>query len=60
MDVWMKRAMRQLFLNGREPKRGEIEDIVAAWGQDAGIIQQYIFHFARETALSLNDEATAS
>lgn len=37
MDVWMKRAMKQLF-PGREP----------GWfGRYAGIAQQYIFHYSR-------------
>lgn len=37
MDVWMKRAMRELF-PGREP----------SWfGPFAGIAQQYLFHYSR-------------
>lgn len=37
MDVWMKRAMRELF-PGREPE---------SFGPYAGIAQQYIFHYSR-------------
>lgn len=37
MDVWMKRAMETL-LPGRSP---------AEFGEDAGLAQQYIFHYSR-------------
>lgn len=37
LDVWMKRAMAVLF-DGMDPK---------AFGEYAGIAQQYIFHYAR-------------
>jgi N-glycosylase/DNA lyase len=37
LDVWMKRAMATLF-DGLDPK---------AFGEYAGIAQQYIFHYAR-------------
>ena len=37
LDVWMKRAMEKLF-GGMDPR---------AFGADAGIAQQYIFHYAR-------------
>ncbi|WP_050697058.1 DNA-3-methyladenine glycosylase family protein [Anaeromassilibacillus senegalensis] len=37
MDVWMKRAMKELF-PGKTP---------ADFGPNAGIAQQYIFHFVR-------------
>ncbi len=37
LDVWMKRAMSELF-PGLEPK---------SFGEYAGIAQQYIFHFSR-------------
>ena len=37
LDVWMKRAMTALF-DGMDP---------AVFGGDAGIAQQYIFHYAR-------------
>lgn len=51
MDVWMKRAMRILFFNGEEPSKRELRTLIGSWGSEAGIIQQYIFHFARETSL---------
>jgi len=37
MDVWMKRAMAQLF-PGRTPEE---------FGENAGLAQQYIFHYSR-------------
>ncbi|MBQ3417092.1 MAG: DNA-3-methyladenine glycosylase 2 family protein [Ruminococcus sp.] len=37
MDVWMKRAMKELF-DGMDP---------AIFGEYAGIAQQYIFHYSR-------------
>ncbi len=37
MDVWMKRAMEKL-LPGHEPQE---------FGKDAGIAQQYLFHYSR-------------
>ena len=43
MDVWMKRAMAALF-DGLEPQ---------AFGDCAGIAQQYIFHYARMNASRL-------
>ena len=42
-DVWIKRAMAQLFADGL-PKQAE---------QYAGIVQQYIFQYARTGGLSL-------
>lgn len=37
MDVWMKRAMKELF-NDMDP---------GVFGENAGIAQQYIFHYSR-------------
>lgn len=37
VDVWMKRAM-EVLLPGRDP---------ASFGRDAGMAQQYIFHYSR-------------
>ena len=42
-DVWIKRAMEKLF-NGELPKEAK---------EYAGIIQQYIFFYARETGLKI-------
>lgn len=56
MDVWMKRAMRELFFQGREPGKAELNGLISSWGEDAGVIQQYIFHYARETELRAQNE----
>jgi N-glycosylase/DNA lyase len=42
-DVWIKRAMEVLF-GGELPKEAE---------KYAGIVQQYIFFYARETKLEI-------
>ena len=51
MDVWMKRAVSRMFFDGREPAKNELADLLYGFGDDAGRIQQYIFHYARETEL---------
>lgn len=48
MDVWMKRAMRLMYFDGQEPRRKELEDKIAELGPESGILQQYIYHYARE------------
>lgn len=48
MDVWMKRAMRLMYFGGSEPQKRELERQIAALGPNSGILQQYIFHYARE------------
>ena len=47
MDVWMKRAMRTLFFAGQEPCKAELEQAINRLGPQAGIIQQYLFYYAR-------------
>lgn len=47
MDVWMKRVMRTMFFNGEEPPKAELEQVISELGAEAGIIQQYLFHYAR-------------
>lgn len=42
-DVWIKRAMQQLF-------SGELPEVAKPY---AGIVQQYIFYYARETKLKM-------
>lgn len=48
MDVWMKRAMKALLFDGREATAKELAQAIADLGEDAGILQQYIFHYARQ------------
>ncbi len=51
VDVWIGRAMRALYFNGDAPKRRELERTIRALGSESGIVQQYIFHYARLTSL---------
>lgn len=51
MDVWMKRAISKMFFGNAEPTREGLEKLLTSFGRDAGRIQQYIFHYARETGL---------
>lgn len=48
LDVWMKRAMRLLYFEGQEPGKRAMEERIAALGPNSGILQQYIFQYARE------------
>ena len=49
-DVWIKRAMQQLFPNG-------LPDYVLPW---AGIAQQYIFHYVRNNPDCLDTQAVSA
>lgn len=42
IDVWMKRALAEHYPAGFDP--------TAAFGEDAGLAQQYIFHYVRHLA----------
>lgn len=47
LDVWMKRVMRTLFFEGKEPTGTDLKDMADSFGPQAGIVQQYLFHYAR-------------
>lgn len=47
VDVWMGRAITELFFNGVKPQKTEVESVIKSLGQYSGIAQQYIFHYAR-------------
>ncbi|HMM31058.1 MAG TPA: hypothetical protein PKB13_04675, partial [Clostridia bacterium] len=51
MDVWMKRAVRALFFDGKTPTRSELESAIEKLGPTSGILQQFVFHYARESGL---------
>lgn len=51
IDVWMKRALKELFFDGREPSKKELESLNVRLGKYSGIVQQYIFNYAREVRL---------
>lgn len=51
VDVWIGRAMSEIFFDGESPKKKQLEAAIRALGSESGIVQQYIFHYARQTAL---------
>ena len=51
IDVWMGRAMKELYFDRQEPTKKEMEEKVKSLGQYSGIIQQYIFHYARNVQI---------
>jgi N-glycosylase/DNA lyase len=48
IDVWIDRAMKALFFEGNRAKKAELYEAVDALGEYSGIIQQYIFQYARK------------
>ncbi|MBQ3552328.1 MAG: DNA-3-methyladenine glycosylase 2 family protein [Clostridia bacterium] len=53
MDVWMNRAMDELYFGGKRPDKKQLEQAINALGEYSGIVQQYIFHYARMTKLGV-------
>jgi N-glycosylase/DNA lyase len=48
LDVWVRRALTQLYFRGRAPGREELAQFVARhFGTQAGYAQQYLFHYVR-------------
>ena len=56
VDVWIGRALKTLFFDGGTPGRRETERLLHELGPMSGIIQQYIFHYARERKLATKRE----
>ncbi|MEA5059541.1 MAG: DNA glycosylase [Candidatus Pelethousia sp.] len=48
MDVWMKRAVKTMLFAGEDMSASQLESAIAELGSEAGILQQYIFHYARQ------------
>ncbi len=47
-DVWILKALRQLYFPGRNPPPQKLQRFVATYfGPNAGYAQQYLFHYAR-------------
>ncbi len=47
VDVWIKRVMEQLYLNGVETKKESISKLAnEKFGENSGIAQQYLFNYA--------------
>ena len=49
VDVWIDRAMTAIYFDGETPRKKELEAAIRALGSESGIVQQYIFHWARQT-----------
>ena len=47
IDVWIDRAMKAMFFEGNKVKKAELYEAVDKLGEYSGIIQQYIFQYAR-------------
>ena len=48
IDVWIDRAMKAMFFEGNKAKKAELYEAVSSLGEYSGIIQQYIFQYARK------------
>ena len=51
IDVWIDRAMNELFFDSVPPKKEQMREAVRSIGEYSGIIQQYIFFHARAVQL---------
>ena len=50
VDVWMKRIMEQMYFDGKDTKKSDIEAFaVNKFGDLGGYAQQYLFDYARTT-----------
>ena len=48
VDVWVMRALRQLYFPRRRPSRSRLQHFTAThFGRHAGYAQQYLFHYMR-------------
>lgn len=48
IDVWIKRAMERIYFNGEETPLSKLQDFARAkFGNLAGFLQHYLFHYAR-------------
>lgn len=48
LDVWVLRALRELYFHGRRPNGPELKSFAARYfGPNSGYAQQYLFHFIR-------------
>lgn len=48
VDVWIKRAMERIYFNGEDTPIPEIRDFAQnKFGQWAGFVQHYLFHYTR-------------
>lgn len=52
IDVWIDRAVRALYFDGGEAKKQELVQAASRLGEYSGILQQYIFQYARQVGKS--------
>jgi N-glycosylase/DNA lyase len=51
VDVWISKALRQLYFPKRRPKPQQVREFTAShFGPYAGYAQQYLFHYIRRAA----------
>ena len=51
VDVWIGRAMKELYFDSEQPTRAELKNTIESIGKYSGILQQYIFFYARSAEL---------
>jgi N-glycosylase/DNA lyase len=57
IDVWVERALQQLYFPKRRARRARLEHFAAThFGPYAGLAQQYLFHYLRTKARSHSDQ----
>lgn len=47
IDVWIERAVSNIYFEGNHPTKQEISNIISTLGPYSGIVQQYIFYYVR-------------
>ncbi len=57
VDVWIGRAMKELFFDSEPPTRDELNKAIESIGSFSGIVQQYIFYYARGIELGKSKRA---
>lgn len=57
IDVWIGRAMKELFFESNPAGRAEMRKAAEDLGKFSGIVQQYIFYYAREVNLGKTERA---
>lgn len=53
VDVWIKRIMEQLYFDGKETPKKVIEEFSKEnFGENAGVLQLFLFNYARKISLT--------
>lgn len=56
VDVWIGRAMKELFFDSEPPTKTELNRVIESIGSCSGIVQQYIFYYARAVELGKQNQ----